>query len=365
MEKIMPFFKSAQEKPVLPRSRRELVDVGGNGDCGFRAIAAGWIDNFLHYPQLDKESLSILLENHFKYYPEHRPELTGLVAPKDKMSRLIGAIERPRLIQALAYTLRQIAVDKMVSSPVEYQGAFVENNESTSPAKMRHHQTWIDETSVCALADALNVPIQVRAVFPGAKIPMPPREYNAQSFNFVTNPRIEIELENKHYRPYLLDNASFESDVYDSQPFIAPVMHAVAEEDMDKILQVIKEEDARIEAEYLSTRARLSGMVRAGELTKDMLLELYIKGMGHSEYLQGRVRHVDLEQKATFFSEAIEDAKSRRLAAAASSFDADIINEMVYSISRAVSVGDMSADIVFAQIEELQQPSSRASAPAI
>ena len=145
-------------------AKRVFVDVGGNGDCGFRAIAAGLLDYFLMHPRMNGELLNKVLSSHFSYFPTHRTTMPGLVKASERMERLIKQVRMTELLPAMAYTLRQLAVTELCENPALYRGAFIDRHETTTPEEMRKPTTWIDESSIAALARALAMPIEVQIV---------------------------------------------------------------------------------------------------------------------------------------------------------------------------------------------------------
>lgn len=344
---------------------RTVVHVGGQGDCGFRSVAAGFIDNFLMHSHFSVELLNKVFSRHFVYYPQHRPQLTGLMTAGDTMMRLLADVSRPELIQTLAFTLRQMAVDEMVAHPAKYRGAFVHDHEQTSPEFMRDPATWIDESSIFALAYALDMPIEVRVVESGKELSLPPLNYPPGIKVSATKPKVVLALEAGHYRPELLDPSSFKSDIYDTFPEIkAIISDQVADPELPDILQMIAVEEERQVAEFETLRNNLRCMLSDGTLTKNRLLELYVKGMANSDYLQGRMHHVDKERGHSYFSSALDSAQGvdKVTHSPSNTYDEDVCAELVHAIARAICIGHMCADDVYAQIDHQQDmPSNRRS----
>lgn len=339
-------------QPII--KTRTVVNVGGNGDCGFRAVAAGFIDNFLMHSHFSVELLSKVLYPHFVYYPQHRPQMTGLMTVNDFMKGMLANVSMPELIQTMAFTLRQLAVDEMSAHPANYPGAFVQNNEKTSPEFMRKSVTWIDESSIAALAYALSMPIEVRVVERGKELPLPPLNYPSNVKLSAINPKIVIELESAHYRPRLLDASPFKSDIYGTFPEIKPIINdQVADTDLSQILVIIAAQEKRVITEFEALRDNLNCLVSDGTLTKNNLIDIYIKGMVTSDYLQGRVRHVDEELGNPYFSNALSNARSvdQVVHSPLRTHDEEICVELVRAIARAISIGHMNADDVYAQID--------------
>jgi|GEM_PF-1581518 len=339
----------AGKKPVL-------VDVGGNGDCGFRAVAAGFIDNFISNERIKSDLLGRVLSRHFRHYPNQKPVAPGLVTPAERMQQLIKQVPMPELVQTLGFTFRQLAVDELVKNPAQYRGAFADRTEQTAPAIMRKPATWIDESAIAALAQALNLPIYVSVVERGKELPMLLR-YNETA----AGPGISIQLQAGHYIPRLR-NAGLFSGVKISSANAAKPAEPVAMNDrsLPEILALIAEDDQRMLENFDNTHRRLTAMVTAGELTKADLLAMYIKGMKTSDYLQGRVKYVGIEHGNQHFFEAILTAeRGVNIVSLPQDHDRQIIQELVHGIARATSIGHMHADEVFALLDEKEDLSAR------
>ncbi len=339
---------------------RIAVHVGGHGDCGFRSVAAGFIDNFLMHSHFSIDLLNKVFSRHFVYFPQHRPQMSGLTTVSNMMTRLLADVSKTELIQTMAFTLRQLAVDEMVARPEKYRGAFIQAHEQTSPALMRDPTTKIDDSSLLALAYALDMPIEVRVVASGKELYFPSLNYPPGIKVSATKPKVVIELKAGHYRPELLDPSAFKSDIYDTFSEVKPTLgRPVADPELSEILLRIEIEEQRLIAEFEGLRNNLNHMLKDGTLTKNKLLELYIKGMPTSDYLQGRVRHVDEEQGHSYFSSALDSAPGvgQDRHSPLHTYDEDVSVELVHAIARAISLGHMSADDVYAQIDQQQDES--------
>lgn len=356
------FFHQASSQAQPPRRKRVLIDVGANGDCGFRAVAAGLIDHCFSHSHLHRARLNKILSRHFTYFPQHRPNDIGLATSNEVMQKVLKHVSLPQLIQALAFTLRQMAVEQMEKYPQEYPGAFVQQNEHTSPDEMRKMGTWIDENSIKALSDALEkMPISVRIIKNENELSMPPKQYNVDSQLSDNKSVVEIQLKNQHYQPSVLHPDFFEvANGYGHDDTLQPMLtDAVSDCDMPRIMAIIQQEEARIVNDFDTIFNRLTAMVGAGELSKQDLLDIYIKGMRSSDYLSNRSEK--MESANDYFPRAIEAARQSTHAPFSQDQEEYIIGELVHTLSRAISVGQMSADDVFTQIEAQQVSSSRRS----
>ncbi|WP_064088252.1 OTU domain-containing protein [Legionella feeleii] len=262
----------------------------------------------------------------------------------------------------LAYVLRQIAVDELCAHPEKYRGAFAsfedndqhanEDREAT-PERMRQETTWIDESAIAALANALKLPIEVHVVTKNKELPMR-LQYNASS---DATPEVVMQLQNGHYIPRVSQPARFMniSEQQKNMGPLQPVTQSVQDPPLSEILAKIAAEDQRLLEEFENTVNQLTASVIAGEVTKEELLEIYVKGMAKSDYLQGRVKYVGLEHGNQRFFEAIESAKPgakiKAVRLGSDSHDKQVVNELVHAIARAISIGQLDPGVVFAKIE--------------
>jgi hypothetical protein len=351
-------FFSSQEPTAVDtyEIKPAFIDVGGNGDCGFRAVAAGLIDNFLQHPRMNADLLNKVLACYFSYFPAHRTTLPGLVTAAERMQQLIKDVRMGDLISAAAYTLRQIAVTEMCTHPERYRGAFVERNEGTTPEDMRKSTTWIDESSIAALANALAISIEVQVVERGKTLPMRLR-YNDLG---AGTPPVVMQLKNGHYTPRVSLVERFTSVNSQCVRKVQPVNTVTADPELPEIYATIAREDERLVVAFENAYDRLALMVAAGELSKDDLLAMYVKGMADSDYLSGRITHVCIEHGNQHFFDAIIRAQrgSPQDSSPTSGNDKVIVDELIHALARAFTIGQMSADHVFASIDEKQDVSA-------
>lgn len=352
-------FFTSEPTSLAPKQsdqKATFIDVGGNGDCGFRAVAAGIIDNFSKHSRkmMQKGLLEKLLSAYYKYFPHHYSNMPGLNTYADKMDRLIKHISRGELIQTMAYALRQMAVTEMCANPEQYRGAFVDQNENTSPEEMRKPATWIDETSIAALSNALSMPIEVQVVERLKTLPMR-RHYNyTESTKDV--PPVVMKLEGNHYMPKITPTALFVSARTQGVRAIQPANLPDSDPTMPEILAKIAVEDERLIKSFEDRYRQLDGMVKAQELNLEKLLAIYIKGMDNSDYLAGRVACVTVEHGNQDFFDAIYRTQHRLPIDQNQmrSQDKAIVNELIHAIARAITIGQMSEEKVFAEVEATQ-----------
>ena len=331
---------NAVSMPVAKKS--VFLDVGGNGDCGFRAIAAGIIDNFLEQSShLRGDLLKKVLDAHFNYFPQQKTLMPGLVKPADRMAQLIRTTRMGELVQSLAYTLRQMAVDELCANPENYRGAFVTQHENTSPETMRQPTIWIDESSIAALSNALDLPVNV--VLGDHYQTLRKRlRYNEAA----ANPPVEIRLQGEHYIPRLVHSDRFSLVKTQTDKVLQPHVSAgVDDPSLSDILAKIAAEDKRLVLSFEATCNRLNFMVANGELSQDDLLSIYIGGMDHSDYLSNRAKHASVEHGNQDFFNLIINAQKGNGQFTGSNVP-KMTDELIHAISRAISIGHMSDEVI-------------------
>ncbi|MDX1836334.1 hypothetical protein DIZ81_02115 [Legionella taurinensis] len=365
---------------VVKRQEPAFVDVGGHGDCGFRAIAAALVDKLLtknNFP-MNARSRGIedlfkrLLARHFKLFPMKHGSGLKTVTERvrdlvDSPARMVDSpVKMAEFIDKLAYTLRQIAVDEMVTYPENYRGAFVDNTEGTSPAEMRQQSTWIDETALAALANALHIPITVKMVEPNKEIPA--MKYHGQAESQGVG-EVVIQLQGQHYIPRVSQPERFQLVANQPVPPIEPnPEQSKPDPEMPAILARIEAEDKRLLAEFDYYKSLLANMVQYGNLNKDQLIAMYVKGLGSSDYLRGRIRQVGLEYgNEHFFAEITSRAQNKPaiIALNRESNESQVVNELIHAIARAVSIGQLDSKLVLDMIENDNQENTRSSISAI
>ncbi|ASQ44698.1 OTU domain-containing protein [Legionella clemsonensis] len=345
------FFKGLPAKGVTSafksiRKTSHFVDVGGNGDCGVRAIAAGIISKVL-FEQRSTPELAALLSKHFEYFPEQKPRLP-LATPAEQLECMTEKGKMATAIQSLAYTIRQLAVDEMVANPAHYRGAFVGNEAMpTSPEAMRLPTTWIDESVIAAAAKATGFPINVRVVSEGKELPMR-LHYSAKKETSVTP--LVIQLQNKHYIPSVHHPAPFQAVKSGHMHRVEPRQIAKNDPNLEEVLAKIEREDKRLLKEFEDTKRRLTAAVEVDGAPKELLLNIYIEGLKKSDYLQG---YVGIEHGSEDFFKAIKDVNGELevVRSELDNPDQHFTKQLIHAIARAVTINHLDASEVFEKIE--------------
>jgi len=357
-----PFNKStffnAEEKSSKHKAAhaRQIIDVGGNGDCAFRSVAAGILDH-LHSSRFSGNSalnkvIGKITKLLFQYYPQYKstqPYATHV----DRFQTLMRQVLAPELVGLLAYVLRQIAVGNMAQHPEIYKGAFVEKHEGTSVEQMRKAGTWVDECAIAALADALDISIQVSVSREHRELPLT-LNYNKSEKNSL-KPFVEIELKDHHYRPRVKNVRYFKSLSQRKAREIEAKNIEHNDPELADILKKIASDNQRMAESFRQTKKALDYAYETGDIGVDELLELYVSAIGSSDYLQGRIKYIGLNLgNQSFFDNLINKHLSEKDETEKSklTYKDELPRELIHALARAVSIEQIQEDKLFASIEE-------------
>ena len=379
-------LRAQRQDPALAKASRkkQLVNVGGQGDCGFRALAAAMVDNIITNNRLvhakpnqelsraNQDFCSNLLQRHVALFPHYNEAVgEGLWTPVERLERMR---HKQGFIPDLAFTLRQAAVDEIVAHPVEYRGAFVDYSESsqlgliavdqeTTPARMRQVNTWIDESAIAAVANVFNLPVTVRVKNANQELFKPLHYGPDNASTLLKANEIEIQLEQQHYQPMLADSTAFAAVINQSafmqQDFRQPLESH--DPSLEEMLARIEVADKQLVEDFSDHKAHLTALVLEGRLDKQQLLAIYIQGLNKQEnsgYLAGRINAVKAERRQVgiehgnqdFFERAIQNAGSTMALTRSNPndvLDTIIVEELVHAIARAMTINDLSPKDVY------------------
>lgn len=365
---VSGFFTRQQSVAVKPQmavsTKLSFVNVGGTGDCGFRSVAACLIDDFLFNRRaLNQKLFTELLARYFDYFPQAQP--FGRTALERMENMVRSPLAMAECTRRLAYVLRQIAVDELCENPENYRSAFITNNrldEEITFEQRRKESTPIDESLIAALSNRLELPIEVQVVTATKELPLR-LQYNVSPGE---KPPVVMQLQHGHYISGVSQPARFKS-IREQQVNMLPLqpVTSVLTQDppLSEVLARIKAEDGRLLAKFNHTTHQLVAMVNAGEVSKDDLIAIYVKGLAKRDDSQGRVKYVGVEHGNQRFFEVISNTKpelgTKAVHLSCDSYNEQIINELIDAIARAISVGQLDPAIVFAQIEHDEEAMAR------
>ncbi|MCX7117867.1 MAG: hypothetical protein NTW94_08240 [Legionellales bacterium] len=315
-----------------------FVDVGGASDSGFRAIAVGFLDNLSSHPRGHGDLINQALNRYFLYFPEHRDAKPGLVTAFERLDSLTQRLSMGELVQTLAYTLRQIAVDSMCSQPERYRGAFQGRFSGMTPGVMRESKTWLHDLSIEALADALAMPI---VLYLGRETTLRARlRYHHQEPNRYLP--VVLQRVDSHIFPRVRMSGRFALLKNHPVREFHRVTSFTPEPSLLEIQAVISADNTRLKTRFLDIRERLSVMVDLKELNRDDLLKMYVKGLSS---LKGCVASLE-HGSADFFDALFVDAQH---ASEVANRQVDIY---IQALARAITLEQMDEDDIFSHLEE-------------
>ena len=334
-----------EQKPIF-------LDVEGALDDGFPAIAAGLINNFLMHPKANSALINQILPHHYTYFPTHKSNLPGLVTAVERMQQLMKYVRMDELVQTLAYTLRQIAVMEMCKSPHLYRAAFVDHPEGgITPKEMRRPSVALGECGIAALADALECPIEVLVV---DRIKTAPLRLHYHAMSGGPSPII-LKLQDRRYEPRVTLKDRFAAIGSLPSRTLQPMTDtSVVDPSLSEIIVAIDAEDELLIERFEDAYRRLAVMVAAGELNKDTLMALYVKGIGIVEASSRSALYVTTEHGTQDFFDAVIRAQrgAQKDHLPIKGHEQQLIDELVHALARAIAVGKMPAALVFAQLDE-------------
>lgn len=355
--------KTATQKDQAVVKDPGIVDAGGAGDCGFRSIVVGLIDNVLQNPQDNHQLFYSLIKRYSKKYDFPAP-LEGLHTPQDRslhaLNALSTAYDRLVFIVRMGDLLRKMAVKVIVANPEIYRGSIIAEHEHTSPKEMRKPGTWIDKSAIAAVANVLQLPIQIK-VTKGSKVIFARDGYGPKLNTTKVTP-VTLQLDSGHYCAEVADKTFFNNLPTQSVSFeVLAKEDEVADPEMSELLARIEESDKEAVRQYKLNVTRLTKWLSCEEIDKDKLLDIYIAGMGDSDCLRCRISQVGLDHgNQSFFEDAIKKKSGVQLKTNPS-HDSEtlLVNELVHAIARAMSIGQLDENI----FEEIEKRNQRKMAP--
>ncbi|MFC3909837.1 OTU domain-containing protein [Legionella dresdenensis] len=338
-------------KPATEKDQAALVNMGGTGDCGFRAVAAAIIDNVFSNPHFNSKALARISVRHREYFPASQTGRLTTPAEWFKHQSREPAL-MAQFVRDLAYTLRQMAVDEFYARPDLYRGVFMEMAGEDSAAEMRKPNTWIKGSAIAALANMLELPINVHYTRPG-------HELHARLKFGVRNEKnkrelLTIHLENEHYYPKVKNIRRFEEAAANLPVKPAmPVVSPVNDPDLATVLKQIEEANRVVELSYAGNIHKLKALLSDKPIKKEKLLEIYVDNLKNSDYPEGHVNQVGLEHGNQNFFNAIHGKREMPTGKpAGQNHDERVISEVLRALARAITIDHLHAQTIFDQLEQ-------------
>lgn len=240
------------------------IHIGGEQ---FHAAAVALIDH-LRYALMPANSLKKLLDGFFTHFPQYKPTQAYLT-PAQRMATLLSNPRKSELVECMAYTLRQLAVNELLAHPLNYPDVFANFTDKTSINSLRDLTTVLATEALDALAQALDIAIALS--FKERNKPL----RRCEIFNKECTTQLTLQVQAGIYYPQVRNKADF---VYVGQLAINPPKPVICADEgsLASLMAVIDEYKKELAHDYAHMHKTLMCMNAAGELPKSKLINLYI-----------------------------------------------------------------------------------------
>lgn len=326
-----------------------FVDVGGNMDNMFHALAAGIVDNILTRPRTNQAVLIQLMEHHGRYFPAVEIN-RHLITPLQKLEKRVAKpILLAQFIGDLAYTLRQIAVNELCAHPELYRVNF----EQMSPAEMRQSGSKMPKNSIHAVANALNIPVTLNEIEAGKEGQK--QQHCGPGATGSPHDQIVMLTQRDYYIPQVLQIKRIE-DALAQTTLPSTPLESVESLDppVAELQHSVKKADEALIAEFERNVQRMMTMAEAGEVDKKTLLDVYIENLNASFSAQASTKSVGSEHGSQQFFEDVMsniDRPVRVPGVVHASHEQQVLKELINALARGISLGQMDEDNVYSQME--------------
>ncbi|MDP3705259.1 MAG: hypothetical protein Q8R24_05060 [Legionellaceae bacterium] len=333
------------------RDQPFFIDVGGSG---FRAVAV-WIMGYLlgmnssqHTTIVKKHWATTIFERHIRYFPIHQTLIDVLVGSDSTKRHMVSDRLKREFIDTLAYTLGRIAFDELCHNPVPYRGAFSHGQTERLRDFMHAFLPQPDKFSMGALAKALHLSIEIWHVNTTSDIPA---RYHYGTNKHEHNSDIQmvpvLQLQAETYFMPLVSDAVWERVL--NHP-IHSSLKPVSEQitccfTLAELHAKLSAADEEIINRFIHIKANLVAMVQAGDLTLSHLKSIYNQGLYETNRQRTRIGTECGNQY--YFADITSSSEGvMPTLMPFSSYDAEIMEQLLTAIARAVSLDEMSLDLI-------------------
>lgn len=333
------FFSNpnVRQPTILKGDSAAWVRVGTGANSGFRAVAAGLVELVLNDAALNPLPLQSILKRHLRYFPEHNnfTNVKGISSPREKLQIMARVFTLPELVPKLAFTLRQAAVDEMITQPAKYRDALKSANHLKSVSDLRQIDFKLGQGAIAAVAYALDIPIHLYVVQPSKELPSLVR------YNFCSNLRpVKLRNVNDDYQVHVKQAKQFHLLASRKNTFEVDITkHHPNDPNLNLIVYPIQKSNKQIQKKYDTIANRLHAQVAAGELSENGLFKIYVKSITNQP--QSKLEHIGTEFGTQALFEDLNPAIDSVIQPMTQSI---IIQELIQAISRNVSLGQLSED---------------------
>ncbi len=321
----------------VQRKQSVFIDLGDeDGDSLLRGIAAGLLDKILKKQKVAVPVVEKIMKLYLVRFPEDR-RISTKVSATERLQQLVQHTRLGKLTQRVAYILGQM-IAKEFSENEEYS-RLVFNGELTSTA-ITHDEGW---GAITALSSALpELPLEFQIV--EADKPL----FKRVSFNTTTkqNPdSVVMQLQDGYCRPRLA------SSVFTSVVLlpVSKLSRVVEDSNLASFSDVNTAAPTELElvvSTFEEVYRPLCAMVVAGELSADDLRDIYAQNATQRSVSASQQRF-----RPNIF-DGVVSAQSGN--ASSSQGQMQFAKYLAYSISKAVSLGEMDKTAIFNLVDAVQ-----------
>jgi hypothetical protein len=166
---VMPGFFSISAKPEHKSGDNyEVIAIGGEQ---FHAVAVALIDHLQSGGQVDEANLKKFLGRFYQYFPKYIDEQAYLTVT-ERVKRLIHNERKSELVECLAYTLRQLTVDRLYVDHLNlnYRDIFAPLSPQTPKSYLRDPHSQLPANALMALEHVLGIAIILSFKAPGLEL---------------------------------------------------------------------------------------------------------------------------------------------------------------------------------------------------
>jgi hypothetical protein len=347
------FFERTQKLGLKQELKTHCVDVGGEQ---FHASAVAFIDSFKQsthaHAHVHAPSLKKILERFYRHFPKYSSIAnSSFLTPFERMGMLINNARKTEIVECMAYVLRQIVIDEIYSSPLNYRDVFADLTQGISKNCLRQPTKSLPANIFgLALSQALAVTVTLSVIEHEREL----RKLEIYTNNAIKDSKLEVKLQvqGSYYFPEVRNPADF---VYVGQIAVKPPQPVeISEtETLDDIIDLVIADNQTLLRVYSQWRQNLLTMTQLGELTTSDLMALYISFLPEKT---GNIADLD-----KFFARLSEEW--RKPVEVKGFFESTMDKSKLYANSLAgwISTGLVDSEEISDSIEKL---SSHTASPA-
>jgi hypothetical protein len=284
------FFRTA----ATPAGKKQGVDSYGYIDVGnelFHALATAFIDGMASGQKISEATLKTILDRWSSYFPNFKLNQSYLNA-QERMALLLNSARKSDLVVGLAYIFRQLAVDEVYRKPLAYQGVFNGLDSETPKAYLRCADTVLPKEIIPALAQVLQIKINLSFKEPGKELG------SRQIFGDDKSFMVDLQVQGGYYFPRVRNKSDFKYTGQVATPSMRPV-EPVSTGTLEDIIGLIARDRSVKMNSYEQYHKILAAMVLDGDLTKVILIDLYSKFLPCRSSLDGHSGVLHEERQKT------------------------------------------------------------------